>query len=232
MFDQHLSIHNYEKKVIRYLKDEWDSKLRNEKELFTYKGKPLVPETMKNPNFIKVVIYIGELFRSCEYNNRSELLPQFDERIRKELIHWESEGQLCLHLTILSYFLFEEFGLFTDKEMKLVQGYYFHEARRDNPLAVAIGNIHVGIHSWLSVKGSVIDLTIAQEREFFDFKGMDVILGEVPEGMLLKGFQEPRKIAQRHLLRYANYIGLTPKEYLSLHKEECSSLFAKTLLKE
>lgn len=43
----------------------------------------------------------------------------------------------------LVYSLFEEAGLFTDKEMKLVQGYYKHEARTDNPIATMLAKTQV-----------------------------------------------------------------------------------------
>lgn len=222
MFEQYKSKINYENKVLSYIKKNWDSKVKNGKELETFKGKPFKTEELRQPAFIKVVLYVGDLFRGLENYVPSPSLDQFDPRIEQELRKWESEGELCLHLTVISYFLFEKYGVFNDKEMKLVQGYFWHEARKDNPLAMALANIHVGIHSWLSVKGRVIDLTIGQEEMFFDFKGQSVIMGEVPDGMLLKGFEEPKKVVQKHLKRYADYLGMTPEEYINFHHKEAT----------
>lgn len=227
MFEQHLSIHNFEKRVLFHLKKNWDSKIRNNKEFDTYKGKTLKKEVVRHPNFIKVLIYIGELFQASEWDQRASKFKEFDERIGKELTKWEKEGELCLHLTVISYSLFEKYGVLTDKEMKLVQGYYFHEARKDSPLAMALANIHIGIHSWLSVGGAVIDLTIGQEREFFDFQGMDMIVGEVPEGMTLKGFQEPKKVVSKHIKRYASFLNMTVEEYIDFHDQQAIALLQK-----
>lgn len=222
MFEQYKSKINFENKVLSYIKKDWDSKVKNAKELETFKGKPFKTEELRQPSYMKVVLYVGDLFRGLENYVPSPRLDQFDPRIEQELKKWESEGELCLHLTVISYALFEKYGVFNDKEMKLVQGYFWHEARKDNPLAMALANIHVGIHSWLSVKGRVVDLTIGQEKMFFDFKGQEVIMGEVPEGMLLKGFEEPKKVVQKHLKRYADFLGMTPEEYIQFHHKEAT----------
>jgi hypothetical protein len=231
MFEQHNSTYNYEKKVVHHLKEQWNSKIRNEKEFSLYKGKKFEKEEVNHPDFLKTFLYVGELFQATEWDNRTKGLKQFDERIGKELVKWEANGEMCLHLSVLTYLLLEKYGVFTDKEMKLIQGYFLHKARKDNPFASAIANIHVGIHAWLSIKGKIIDLSIGQERDFFDFKGMDVIIGEVPEGMTFKGFQEPRKVVQKHAKRYSKFLNMTDEEWIEMHVQEANQFFNKASAK-
>jgi len=232
MFEQHANHKNYEKKVVNYIRKNWHSRIKNEKELTAYKGKDLEASIKKNPEFMKTVMYIAELFESSEWNNRAVKLPTFHEKIRKELVKWEENGELCLYLSVACYALLEKSQVFNDREMKLIQGYFLHKPDTDNALARMMGDTHVGIHAWISIKGSVLDLSIGQERDFFNFNEVAVVMGKVPEGMTFKGYQEPKKVLQKHIQKYAKFAELSEEEWRQLHLNESNKKFAEFLQEE
>jgi hypothetical protein len=111
-----------------------------------------------------------------------------------------------------------EFEVLKENQLYLVQGYYRHDAREDNPFATLFGSSQAGVHAWLNIKDAVYDLSIGQEKTVFDFKGTPFILGKVPEGMDLRGFVEPRKVVKEYQEKFAKAQNMSIREWTLQHK--------------
>lgn len=230
MFEQVATEGTFERKAISHIKHHWQSRVRNVKDLEVFQGKEIESQVKKNPSYIKVILYVKELFEASGYVEAS-FLKHKTLKPAHELREWEHKGEICLYLSVVAYVLFEKLGVFSDKEMKLVQGYFLHEVQKENVLAYAMGRIHVSVHAWLSIKGSVIDLSIGQERDFFDFEEEDIITGIVPEKLTLKGFGEPKKVVQKHLKRYVNFANMQEEEWVEMHLSEANHMLEEIMKK-
>lgn len=208
-----------EKDIITTFKKQWVTEVKNPSDYTVYKGNALEP-SLKTPAFASLFVYLVQLFDDME-KNRLPLYLQGDDNstLLEQIRHYEQRGGLCIYFVVLAYVIMLEQKMATDKQLKLVQGYYYHKTRTDDPFAMLLGNEHVGIHAWLSFRGAVLDMTIAQERDFFDFGNMPYILGAVPEGMLLKGFAEPKKTVNKYVEEFARHASLSPSDWIAYQVE-------------
>jgi hypothetical protein len=195
------------------LKKEWITKVKNGNDFTDFYGSEIPMETLKNPFFQFITRYIGSMFDDTEFNS-------FDHRTMatEEIVKSDHDGGLCIYMSVLAYTLFMEFEVFKENQLYLVQGYYQHDAREDNPFATIFGSNQAGVHAWLNIKNAVYDLSIGQEKSVFDFKGTPFILGKVPEGMTFRGYIEPRKVVKDYQEKYSKAQGMTFKEWALQHK--------------
>lgn len=215
----------YEKKTADFLKKEWFSGVRKPDELFEYKGERLPPSIAGNQNFKKILTYIYHLYDELASNKGDDLA----EGIQDELFYFERQGKMCVHLSVITYQLMLHYGIANERSMRYVQGYYYHKAQPKDWISSMLGTEHAGSHAWLVIGKSVIDISIRQEELFFDFKGLPVILGVVPEGFLLKGFTELKKTVNKHTESFASFRKVSPNEWLDSHVAEADKIFAEML---
>lgn len=200
--------------VLRKLKNSWHTDTRKLNEWSAFKGKDIDLDYLTNPDFKYTMLYIDKLMAAM---NRWRDLDDISPELSKEIRYWNSQGGLCIFLSTVNYTLLLENEVFTPSSLSLAQGYYSHETRKDNPLALMITENSVGLHCWLSAKGAVIDLSIAQKKDFFDFGGEPYIMGKVPDGLLLQGREEPKKIVNKYIKLFAKKAGLTEKQWTDQH---------------
>lgn len=218
-----LNVKTYEKNTTDYFKKHWFSDIKNSSDLVFFQGDALPSQVVSHSKFLPIIRYIAELFENANpYGEGHTPKDTVDE-----VYHFEQNGQLCVYLSVLNYILFMEYGIADEKSMKYVQGYYHHESRKDNWMVSMLGKEHVGSHAWLLINKGIVDISIKQEEMFFKFEGYPAILGEVPAGLLLKGFTEPKKTVNKYVEQFAKRRKLTKEAWIAYHKEQLEQLEQK-----
>ncbi|EWG08625.1 hypothetical protein [Cytobacillus firmus] len=201
--------------ILKELKTTYRTSAKHEKNWSVYKGKVLPPELMMSKKFQLITGYGYELCRHMLLYRNDE--PEINEEVLKEASHWTKMGAMCIHNSVILYTLLLELGIFTPTSLHFVQGYYHHKTREDNVIEM-IAKSHISVHAWLVVRGSVIDMTIQQEKDVFDFTTEEgnypFILGKVNDGLLLKGKNEPNKIVDAYIKDFAKYLGISKEEWI------------------
>lgn len=187
------------------------------KEMERFYGVKPNESLLKNIDFISNLSYIGFLFEIIgEWSFAKTDLPK---PLANELLEWEQDGGQCIYLSFLLYALLRHDGI-SDSNITYCQGMYWHKCREDNPMAKVFGENHSGLHAWLEVKGAIVDISIGQEEEFFDFRGPAIVLGELPSGLDYYGFREAKSTPKEYARKAARKMGKTYVEWVSTHKRE------------
>lgn len=211
----------YEKNTTAFLRKEWFSGIRTADELYEYHGAKLPPAVIMNDAFKKVFTYVYYLYNQIsDYKGGS-----LSDGIQDEIFHFEREGKMCVHLSVITYFLMLHYKIADERSMRYVQGYYWHLASKRDWISSMFGSEHAGTHAWIVVGKAVIDLSIKQEELFFSFDGLPLILGEVPDGLLLKGFSEPKKTVNKHAEAISAFRKLNIKEWINSHLDGAERIY-------
>lgn len=192
-------------------------------DLQTYQSKSLNYKLRRNPQFATICLYMA--FITNQYGNY-----KFDEIPKlafNELSAWDGKGGFCIYSSVLSFCLLYENGIFNVDELRLVQGYYKHPTQ--GLLSVLTeSKWQVGLHSFITAQGSVIDFGICQEMCVFDFDGY--ILGDIPDGMEMYGWEEDITIVKAYAREIARESGMTYREWINRHNMD-SLLVAREEIK-
>ncbi|WCF11494.1 hypothetical protein NDS46_31550 (plasmid) [Paenibacillus thiaminolyticus] len=215
------NLSTYEKNMVAHHRKNWFSEVKKASEFRIYKGDKLDKKISHHPKFLSIITYISEAFEIVSGNRKG------DPPLLGEVSRYEQEGKLCVYLSILTYTLLMHHGITNDREMKYVQGYYHHKNEATNWIAGLLGNEHVGSHAWITIGKAVIDISIKQEENFFQFDGYPAILGEVPPRMLLKGFSEPKKTVNKYVEHFAKQRKLSIDEWIAYHNQQMENLLKK-----
>lgn len=205
--------------AIKRFKENWFVGYKyEENKAISFRGKLPSMELISNPNFFRNFVYVNVLFDVASvYGSDVEV----NRDVLDEVFKWNEKGGLCIFFSVLLYQLLLEDRVVDKEKMKYIQGYYYHKAREDNPLVKMIfGEHHAGYHAWLAIEGSVIDVSIKQEQECFDFKDKPFILGEVPKGIELVGFEENEETVRKYVDLFLKEAGKSYDEWIRLHKEQ------------
>lgn len=214
--DAHAIEGNNIEDILPFIIKNWE-----EKWITGYDYKRATPEVFNGAAFpfdpldraelIRCFLYVEKIFAES-YEGDPHTLP---ELARQEVARSERAGGLCIYLSVLLHCLLMESKIAGPEEIRLVQGYHSHELRKDFPFEW--GKWHSGLHSWLVWGDIVLDVSIRQEEQFFDFKGRPYILGKVPDGLDLVGFREPKKTPMKYARRYAKESGLQLDAWIRQH---------------
>lgn len=186
-------------------------------EMERFSGAKLNESLTSNIDFISNLSYIGFLFEIIrEWSFVETDLPK---PIANELLEWEQDGGQCIYLSFLLYALLRHDGI-SDSNITYCQGMYWHKCRDDNPLGKLLGENQSGLHAWLEVKGAIVDISIGQEEQFFDFKGPAMVLGELPSGLDFYGFRELKSTPKEYARKAARKMGTTYVDWVQAHKRE------------
>jgi len=191
-------------------------------EVKPYKSKPINNSKIKS-QFATIYLYL-EFITNHYAEYKFDGIP---ELAQKELYTWDNKGGFCIYSSILSFCLLYEDGIFNNDDLKLVQGFYKHPTQGILQLLNCTGQ-QVGIHAFITADGAVIDFGICQEKCVFDFDGY--ILGDIPEGMELYGWEEDFQIVKAYAREIARESGMTYRNWIERHKYD-SLLVAKEALK-
>lgn len=195
----------------------------------TFKGSTLNKDLARNPFFHKNLHYVMDIqnyIQDFMARPRDSKLPKMT---LDEITTWERNGGQCIYLSALLCELLLYDKVVSPDDIYLCQGYYKHECREDNAIGMLMGKTHIGLHAWLEIKGSIVDISIAQEDQFFDFKGQPFILGEAPEGMDLIGFKEPRETAKNYCRKIARENGSVYLDWIKMHSQSSTRRFLEMM---
>jgi len=179
-----------------------------------------IPALMRQPQFAHYASYMQIMANSMHQYSFS----RHHDDVKKELTHWDSEGGYCIYMSVLLYGLLTRDKVISTEDISFYQGYYDFPLREDMPSFFPFPKRQLGIHAWLTVAGSVVDVTANQNMQFFDFKfnKLDIILSEYPKEYKLVGFKETEETINSYLEFFSGFLGLTIEEWIEFHKRESS----------
>lgn len=145
---------------------------------------------------------------------------------KDEAARYSEKHGTSIYFSVVLYWLLVYFGILNEKRLQLCQGYFRYRTREDK---VPEPKYRAGLHAWLSYNDSVIDVTIWQQEELFDFEKrgfkIPVITGNIPEGMTLIGFEEDRILAKEYARKFAKDSELTFCEWVNYHGQQADLLY-------
>ncbi|WCK57388.1 hypothetical protein PP175_25310 (plasmid) [Aneurinibacillus sp. Ricciae_BoGa-3] len=211
-----------------YLKKNWNSQIKLVDGFEYFKGDQIPLVVLTHPEFIKIILYISQLYCAVLNGYKQDYPTNISKAIREEGSYYEQEGKLCVYLSVLTYCLLLHHNVTTDKSMRYVQGYYWHKTESHDPLVYLMGNEHAGTHAWICVDKAVIDMSIRQQELFFDFESKPYILGKVPDKLWLKGFSEPKKTINKYVDQFSKRLNCSSEEWVEQHSQQMQDLDDKT----
>lgn len=181
-------------------------------DLEVFKGsRAIMPE--EQAHFLTVIYYLIEGVSSCFDGS------DMPKMLKEEIIYHDEKGDLCLFISFVARALFEALHVFGHRKIRIIQGFYKHELRKDFPNIIPMGKIQSGIHSFLEVEGCIIDLSLVyQIKDFFEFAPGDLfIYGRVPKGLELYGWEIPEIGIDKYFIDVAHSHNLSMGEYMHKH---------------
>lgn len=137
-----------------------------------------------------------------------------------EVARYQERYGLSIYFSVVLYWLLVSYGVINEKRLSFCQGYYSFAVPNDHP---DNAKYRAGLHAWLSLNGSVIDVTLWQ----LGFPGSETpnvrpaaIKGKIPENLNLIGFEENKSLAKEYARQFAKDSGTTFYTWLNQHKEK------------
>lgn len=133
---------------------------------------------------------------------------------------------LSIYFSVLLYWLLVHFGVVRENGLKFCQGYFSYKI--DKPLP-SPPRFRAGVHAWLCYYRSVIDVTIWQQKDHFDFakRGFEtpIIVGEIPQDLTFFGFEEEKYLIKEYARQFARESGHTFHDWLYFHRRQADLLY-------
>lgn len=195
-----------------------------------YKSKKMPGSKKRNFELASSLFYVQSISECIEYWKTETL----DKQVSDEVEKWNNEGMLCAYTSVLLWCLLYENGVFNADEMRMVQGYYRHI---DQGILATLGLFgdkpiyQCGLHAWVEVSGSVIDLSIVQEQSTFNFPGLPAIVEDIPAGMELSGWREGKETVKKYARQIAKEQNMNYYEWINYHKLQAEKMAREHLEK-
>lgn len=192
-----------------------------------FKSLPIDKKILNHTDFMSAAVYISELTQKALSYRWNEI----EGLAGKELKAWDANGGLCIYLSILHFCLLLESKAVKEDELCLVQGFYRHPT---HGILSIFSNLETqcGVHSFISVQGAVVDLSIQQEESTFEFGERNFIIGDIPDEMELVGWTEGKHLVKQYAREIARSSGLNYFEWIERHQLNAYNLARKTLEEE
>lgn len=210
---------------------------KHKPKIFT--GAALPRSITSNDYFQSSINYVANIYEYIRHNGAGifigglEAVPELKEyskMLAKEAVDIERAGELCIYCSVLLYSLLKVSCHICKDHLKYVQGCYKHPLREDFPSFIPFSSTQIGLHAWVVIGESVLDLTIGQEDYFFDFRGeLPYIAGKVPEGLDLIGHEELDIVVQKYVKKYAAAAGIDADLWILKHRIASLQAFVKFL---
>ncbi|HWI54791.1 MAG TPA: hypothetical protein VNT57_03800 [Desulfobacteria bacterium] len=169
----------------------------------------------------------GSQFEFTKYINYCYLLTKnFTDK--DEVARYTTRNGTSIYFSVVLYWLLVYFGVLDQNKLKYCQGYFSYRTKEDDRRE---SRYRAGMHAWLSYSDSVLDVTIGQQKDLFDFAEGEpektIIIGEMPTELDLYGFEENKSLAKEYARQFARDSGMTFYEWISFHKQQADSLKIK-----
>jgi len=198
-----------------------------EKNIISFTSRDINVKMTENMNFARIVNYISVLFDYLVTGEKRNI----DEDVLNEVDEWEIKGANCIYLSILLYLMLVTEELVCNDCMKFYQGFYRHDIRKDYPSFYPWAGQHNGLHSWITIQGSIIDIAIRQQERFFDFEGCPYVLGKFPEGLIYMGWEESKDTVFQYFINIVKSSKKGVKQWIAMHYKNSMRTFIDTHLK-
>lgn len=193
-----------------------------------YVSKEIEQAAIQNKDlFDRYIAYAKYLYD----NTVTGIMPK---ELEEDAVRWDKEG-CCVYNAVILYLLLTTDGVVQKDDIKYVQGMSKFEFPVTLPPIFGSGysnkpmigkQPYVGLHTWISIKDSVIDLTTEQFQRNFDFKlGKNrYIEGTIPRGMELIGFPETEHIVLKLAKKFAKSAKMELEEWIAFHRNYAHTL--------
>lgn len=181
-----------------------------------FKSMPFPSILNNNPMFQIHIAYLMTMFYSVLFNKN--ILG--NSQVEKEIRYWDSEGGLCIYMSVVLHTLLLEDKICNKNDLRLIQGYNNYIST--NPIMKLFGGNHetniLNFHSWLSYKNHVLDLSIKQEGDFLDIGQKEFIMGDIPSGLAYVGWKESHQTVQNYMKKFAEHLNLEVNDWITMHR--------------
>lgn len=179
-----------------------------------------IPQQIKTKHFVDLFYYLNYLVDTTTHGFTFQHIE--NDQVRKEVQHWEREGGYCIYMSILFYGLVTKLGWLDKAEIAYYQGYYDFKGNQALAAFIPAFERQIGVHAWLCINNSVIDLTANQNANTFDgqISKMDIILGEYNKGYKLVGYKETDTTIAWYMQQFSGFVGMTVEEWLDFHCQQ------------
>ncbi|WP_028560620.1 hypothetical protein [Paenibacillus pinihumi] len=165
-----------------------------------------------------LLFYIQYLYANADKEN----VLYIDENTKQELYWHQNNGGLCIYLSIVLYFLLRTYSEIENDNIIYCQGYY-DVTVNDLDTFLECGQAgKIGLHAWLEVNDSVVDVSIKQieNERIYKFKEKPFyVLGKVPEGIEYNGFRETHSCAKKYVKKMIKSNGIKREEWIHNHNQ-------------
>ncbi len=173
------------------------------------KNKPILA---KNISIEKALPYVNNRLKLIDYlEYLTKISVEIDSYVQsdipldiyEEVNYWNfDKGGYCIYMSVLFYGLLVRNKIVDESNISYYQGFYDFEVPKSNRFAIArmaFGERQMGIHAWVTLKDSLVDLTANQNKTVFDFGGdLPIVLGKFPVGYNLFGFKENKETIKQY----------------------------------
>ncbi|MFJ7982382.1 hypothetical protein ACIQ1D_19150 [Lysinibacillus xylanilyticus] len=187
--------------------------------------KNALPYVKNNPKLGDFLLYVTTL--AIEIDSVQSDIPL---DIYNEVNYWNFEkGGYCMYMSVLLYGLLTRNNVVDASNLSYYQGFYDFDIPNDERFAIArivFNERQMGVHAWLTLKDSLIDLTASQNKTVFDFEFSEapIILGKFPNGYNLFGFKENQETIEWYWKLFAEHRGMTVDEWFTMHERACAEV--------
>lgn len=216
--DKDLKEELFEKQVFELFKMKWRTTFEGDyTKLQQVHSTAMDKKHLMNPAFEGIMLYGDHLFRYAHWDDEaSETL--LEPAIRKQMKDYAANGGLCIYISIVIYCMLHQEG-FTEEQLRYWQGYY--DAAVNQPFYEKLTDLErtKGLHAFLTLEDSIIDLTLGQLESLFVFQKHYFVLGDPIEGIDHYGYCEPHATVKAYARSFAKELGMTYYEWILMHKK-------------
>lgn len=135
-------------------------------------------------------------------------------KIENDFNYIDEKGIHCIFISVLTKLILKKLY---NINANLVQGYYKF---KNNPLAsLVFGEYSLGFHSWLEIKGAVIDLTFnsQQSSSYNGFIEGNSIIGVYNDDIDLVGYIENEDVVDKYIDDFLKINNISLEEWVNLY---------------
>lgn len=208
------TIHDIAAAAVLHLRDAYKTSYNYDVDYIRrYTGKKFTGSAQQRHSLYQAAAYASHLF--SQYRKREGAMEGF---AKDEFEYADNKGWLCTYLSVLIAAILYEDAAFYTNEISLVQGFYKHALRPDFPDFVPFSKLQTGVHCFLYVGETVVDIGIGSQELFYDFHADPCFVGEVPQSMELYGFLESFPTIKEYARHFSGAAGKTYYDWIGNHR--------------